>query len=485
MRIGVYVCHCGGNISEIVDISKVVSFAEKQPDVVLVKDNPHMCSEVGQKLVIDDIKEHKLDKIVIAACSPQFQGPTFMSTLEKAGLSPYVLEMANIREHDSWVHGHEKEQALQKAKEIVAAAVAKVSHAYPLEMFKVPVTRRALVIGGGIAGISAALDLADMQIETYLVEKSPSIGGHMAQLDKTFPTMDCSICIEAPKMVDVGKNKFIHLLTYSEVKEVSGYIGNFHVTIEKKPRYVVEDRCTGCGLCAEVCPIDVPNDFEEGLGPRKAIYVPLAQAVPSIYTIDRDACIECYKCVEACGPLEAINFAQQPEIVEIDVGTIIVATGFDIWDPSPIEEYGYGVFDNVTTMMEIERLHCAGGPTLGQFVRPSDGQVPKTLGLIQCVGSRDKRYHEYCSGFCCMYTIKNALLLKWLYPDMDITIFRIDIRAPGKTYEEFYERAREAGVHFVQGRPAEIREDPVTKNLIVRADNVSLGKPMEYEFEMV
>jgi len=485
LRIGVYVCHCGSNIASVIPPSEVVEFAKTLPGVVLAKDHRYMCSDPGQSMLQDDIKQYGLNRIVVAACTVAMHEPTFRSCISDVGLNPFLFEMANIREHDSWVHAHEKGPALQKAKEIVAAAVAKVSHVRPLEMFEVPVTRRALVIGGGIAGIAAALDLADMQIETYLVERSPSIGGHMAQLDKTFPTMDCSICIEAPKMVDVGKNKFIHLLAYSEVKEVSGYIGNFHVTIEKKPRYVVEDRCTGCGLCAEVCPIDVPNDFEEGLGPRKAIYVPLAQAVPSIYTIDMDACIECYKCVEACGPLEAINFAQQPEIVEIDVGTIIVATGFDIWDPSPIEEYGYGVYDNVTTMMEIERLHCAGGPTLGQFVRPSDGKVPKTLGLIQCVGSRDKRYHEYCSGFCCMYTIKNALLLKWLYPDMDITIFRIDIRAPGKTYEEFYERAREAGVHFVQGRPAEIREDPVTKNLIVRADNVSLGKPMEYEFEMV
>jgi heterodisulfide reductase subunit A len=307
----------------------------------------------------------------------------------------------------------------------------------------------------------------------------------MAQLDKTFPTMDCSICIEAPKMVDVGKNPYIHLLTYSEVKEVNGYIGNFEVTVERKPRYVLLDRCTGCGLCADVCPVDVPNEFEEGLGPRKAIYVPMDQAVPSVYTIDRDACIECYKCVEACGELEAINFAEEPEEIKLDIGAVIVATGYDTWDPTEIEEYGFGVHENVTTMMEIERLHCAGGPTVGEFVRPSDGKVPESLGLVQCVGSRDKRYHEYCSGFCCMYTIKNAMLLKWLYPEMDITIFRIDIRTPGKTYEEFYERARQAGIHFVQGRPAEITEDPETQNLIIRADNASLGKPVEYEFEMV
>jgi heterodisulfide reductase subunit A2 len=485
MRIGVYVCHCGSNIASVVTPSDVVEYARTLPNVVIAKEHRYMCSDPGQALIREDIAAYDLDRVVVGACSVAMHEPTFRSCISDAGLNPFMFEMANIREHDSWVHSHERAAAIEKAKEIVASAVAKVSHVRPLDRFKVPVTKRAMIIGGGIAGISAALDLADMEIDTYLVEKTPTIGGRMAQLDKTFPTMDCSICIEAPKMVDVGKNPYIHLLTYSEVKEVDGYIGNFVVKVEKKPRYVLLDRCTGCGLCAEVCPVDIPNEFEEGLGPRKAIYVPMAQAVPSVYTIDRDACIECYKCVEACGELEAINFAMEPEIVELNIGAIITATGIDLWDPTTIEEYGYGFYDNVTTMMEIERLHCAGGPTVGEFVRPSDGKTPKTLGLIQCVGSRDKRYNEYCSGFCCMYTIKNAILLKWLYPEMDITIFRIDIRTPGKTYEEFYERARQTGIRFVQGRPAEIREDPVTKNLIVRADNVSLGKPMEYEFEMV
>lgn len=484
-RIGVFVCHCGSNIASVVAVPEVVDYAQTLPGVVIAREHRYMCSDPGQALIQAEVKQHGLDRVVVAACSVAMHEPTFRACIAEAGLNPFLFQMANIREHDSWVHSHEKEAATEKAKELVAAAVARITYGQPLEMFHVPVTRRAMVIGGGIAGISAALDLADMQIDTYLVEKSPTIGGRMAQLDKTFPTMDCSICIEAPKMVDVGKNPRIHLLTYSEVREVNGYIGNFQVTVERKPRYVLLDRCTGCGLCAEVCPIDVPNEFEEGLGPRKAIYVPMAQAVPSVYTIDRDACIECYKCVDACGSLEAINFAQEPEFMKLDVGTIIVATGYDMWDPTEIEEYGFGVYDNVTTMMEIERLHCAGGPTVGEFVRPSDKKTPRTLGLIQCVGSRDKRYNEYCSGFCCMYTIKNAMLLKWLYPAMDITIFRIDIRTPGKTYEEFYERARQAGIHFVQGRPSEIREVPGSRNLIVRADNVSLGRPMEYEFEMV
>ena len=485
LRIGVYVCHCGSNIASVVDPPVLADYASTLPDVVVAKDYRYMCSDPGQAMIKQDIETYKLNRIVVAACSVSMHEPTFRACLDESGLNPFFFEMANIREHDSWVHAHERDAANLKAREIVASAVAKVRYSRPLDMFEVPVTKRALVIGGGVAGISAALDLADMEIETYLVEKTPSIGGRMAQLDKTFPTMDCSICILAPKMVDVGKNPHIKLMTYSEVKEVSGYIGNFKVKIERKPRYVLADRCTGCGLCVDVCPISVPNVFEEGLGPHKAIYVPLAQAVPSIYTIDRDACIECYKCVEACGKLSAIDFSQEPEIVELEVGTIIVATGYDIFDPTPIEEYGYGRYENVTTAMEIERLHCAGGPTVGKFIRPSDGKVPESLALIQCVGSRDKRYNEYCSGFCCMYTIKNAMLLKWLYPEMDITIFRIDIRTPGKNYEEFYERARAAGIHFIQGRPSEIVEDPVTKNLTVHAENIGTGEHVALEVEMV
>jgi heterodisulfide reductase subunit A len=309
MRIGVYVCHCGSNIASVVTPSEVVEYAKTLPNVVISKEHRYMCSDPGQVLIQQDIEDYDLDRVVVGACSVAMHEPTFRACISDAGLNPFMFEMANIREHDSWVHSHEKDAAIEKAKEIVASAVAKVSHVRPLDRFKVPVTKRAMVIGGGIAGISAALDLADMEIETYLVEKTPTIGGRMAQLDKTFPTMDCSICIEAPKMVDVGKNPHIHLMTYSEVKEVDGYIGNFKVKVERKPRYVLLDRCTGCGLCAEVCPVDIPNEFEEGLGPRKAIYVPMAQAVPSVYTIDRDACIECYKCVDACGELEAINFA--------------------------------------------------------------------------------------------------------------------------------------------------------------------------------
>lgn len=286
-------------------------------------------------------------------------------------------------------------------------------------------------------------------------------------------------------MVDASRHPNVEIISYAEVERVDGYIGNFKATVHKKPRRVDIERCNGCGECVAVCPIEVPNDYEMNLAPRKAIYVPHSQAVPLRYVVDEDACIHCYKCVEACGDLQAIDFSLLDEEVELDVGAIVVATGFTHFDPTAIEEYGYGRYENVITAMEMERLHNSAGPTAGDFVRPSDHKNPKNIALIQCVGSRDKRYHEYCSGFCCMYTIKNAILLKQMYHDIDITIFYMDIRTPSKGYEEFYNRARNLGIRFIRGRPSQITEDPVTRNLFVRAEDQELGELIELETEMV
>jgi len=485
-RIGVFVCHCGHNIAGSVDVEEVAEYAKGLPGVVYATHYRYMCADPGQELIRKAIKEYGLNRVVVAACSPKLHEPTFRRCVEEAGLNPYLFEMANIREHCSWPHHSEPEEATRKAKDIVKMAVAKAALLQPLQPFEVPITRKALVIGGGIAGISAALDLAEMGFKVYLVEKSESIGGHMAQLDKTFPTLDCSICIEGPKMVDVYRHPNIEIFAYSEVIDVKGYIGNFQVTIRKKPRYVIEERCTGCGECAEVCPIEIPNEWDLNMGVRKAISVPFEQAVPLVYTINRDYCIECYKCVEACGPREAIDFSQQPEEIKVEVGAIIVATGFDIYLPYDDPRYGYGRYSNVITALELERLLLAAGPTGGRVVRRSDGRTPRTILFITCVGSRDVNKYEYCSGFCCMYTLKNAVLLKErLGRNVDVFIVFMDMRTNFKGYEEFYRRARELGIIFIRGRPAEIREDPETKNLLVRVEDVTLGRLLELEAELV
>jgi len=489
IRIGVYVCHCGLNIAGSVNCEAVAKFAATLPHVVLSKDNRYCCSDPGQELIKNDIKEHKLNRVVVASCSPRLHEPTFRRTCEEAGLNKYLFEMANIREHCSWVHLYEKDKATEKAKDLVRMAVAKVALLQPQEELVVPVTRKALIIGGGVAGIQAALDLADTGYKVYLVEKEPSIGGRMAQIDKTFPTMDCSICILAPKMSDAGRHPKIELLTNSEVIEVTGYIGNFRAKVLKKPRYVTKE-CTACGDCAPVCPIMAPNEFDLGLAARHAIYSPFAQAVPSTYLIDRSLCLNesfivCEKCVNACEK-RAINFNMLPETVELDVGTIIVATGADVFDPTSLLEYGYTKSPNVITSLEFERLINAGGPSGGHLIRPSDMQIPKTVAFIQCVGSRSKRAdHFYCSNVCCMNTIKDALLIKEHWPDTKIYVFYVDIRAFGKGFEELYKRAKEEGAIFIRGLPAEIVEDKNTNNLILTGENTLRQEVYEVNVGMV
>jgi len=476
IRIGVYVCHCGLNIAGSVDCEEVAKFAATLPHVVIAKDNLYTCSDQGQELIKNDIKEHKLNRVVVASCSPRLHEPTFRRACEEAGLNKYLFEMANIREHCSWVHLYEKEKATEKAKDLVRMAVAKVTLLGPQEESVVPILRKALVIGGGVAGIQAALDLADTGYKVYLVEKEPSIGGRMAQIDKTFPTMDCSICILAPKMSDAGRHPNIELLTNSEVKEVKGYIGNFKVKVLKKPRYVT-DECTACNDCSDVCPQTAPNEFDIGLATRRAIYTPFAQAVPSTYIIDRNLClnkdnvITCDKCLKAC-ERKAIDFEMKPETVELEVGTIVVATGADVYNPASLVEYGYTKFPNVITSLEFERLINAGGPSGGHLLRPSDMKIPKSVAFIQCVGSRSEKYgHLYCSNVCCMNTIKDSLLIKEHWPETKIYVFYIDIRAYGKGFEDLYKRAKKEGVLFIRGLPAEIIEDRKTHNLWLIGEN--------------
>ena len=486
LRIGVFICHCGLNIAGTLDIKELVEYAKTLPDVAYVKDNRYTCADPGQEEIRKGIKDYKLNRVVVAACSPRMHEPTFRRTVSEAGLNPFLFEMANIREFSSWCHPSTPKEATEKAKDIIRMAVAKARLMMPLQTIEVPVTNKALVVGGGIAGINAALDLAEMGFKVYLLEKTESIGGHMAALDKTFPTLDCSICIEGPKMVDVGRHPNIQIISNADLLNVSGYVGNFKVKIRKNPRYVIADRCTGCGECKDVCPIEFPNEWDMNLGTRKAISVPFDQAVPLIYTLNKDYCIECYKCIDACGAREAINFDQKPEEIELDVGAIVVSTGYDVYLPYDMPLLGYGKYSNVITSMEFERLILAAGPTGGKVIRASDGQKPHTVAFIQCVGSRDKNKYPYCSNFCCMYTLKHVVQLKEKYKEnMEVYVFYIDIRSPGKGYEEFYDRAREQGVNFMRGRVSHIIEVPETKNLLIHAEDSNLGQPIEIEAELV
>jgi len=483
-RIGVYVCHCGGNISDTVDVEEVAQFASHLPDVVVVRSISHMCSESGQKAIIDDVREYKLDRVVVAACSPQFQGSTFEKALVKAGLNPSMVEMANIREQSAWPHYETPEEATEKAKVLTAMAVERIRRTKPVEREAIKIGKNVLVIGGGIAGIQASLDLANAGFNVFLVEEKPSIGGHMAQLSRTFPTEDCASCILSPKMADVADHPNIHLLTYTEILDISGSVGNFKVRLKQKPRYVDPSKCTACGECEKVCPVSVPDEFNLGMTKRKAIYLPSPTAVPHAHVIDENACLgivplRCGLCEQAC-EANAINYDDTPKYINLDIDTIIVATGFEIFDASKKPQYGYGRFQNVITALELERLIVEAAE--GHFIRP----IGKDIAFIQCVGSRDKQVGNlYCSRICCMYATKLASLLKRADPSRDVYIFYTDLRAYGKGFEEYYRRAQELGVKFIRGRPGELQEDPETKKVIVRVEDTLTRKIIEKKFDLV
>jgi len=463
-RIGVYVCHCGLNIAGTVDVEKVAEYAKSLPNVVVAKHYTYMCSDPGQRMIQDDIKTHKLDRVVIATCSPRMHEETFRKAVGEAGLNPYLTEIVNLREHVSWPHTHEPEKATEKAKALVRMGVARVRLSEPLKKRKVSVEKNVLVVGGGIAGIQASLDLANAGFKVWLVEKAPSIGGRMAQLDKTFPTLDCSACILTPKMVDVAKHPNVTLLTNSEVVGVKGFVGNFEASILKKPRYVDENRCVGCELCTEVCPVKVPNRFNEELDQTRAISIYSSHAVPKIAAVNSGYCLRlktrkdvCGKCLEAC-EAKAIDFSQKPETIQTRVGGIILAVGSEVFDASKMCEAGYGRFPNVISNMEFERISDASGPTQGKILSPKTGQPPRNMVFIQCIGSRDKRFHEYCCRVGCMVSLKQAILAREkLGEDVNIYVCFNDLRSFGKGYEEFYRRARDMDINFVAGIPSDIR----------------------------
>jgi len=487
-RIGVFVCWCGSNIAATVDVEKVAELAADLPGVVYATSYKYMCSDPGQNLIADAIKEHNLDRVVVAACSPSLHEPTFRGCVENEGLNPYMLEIANIREQCSWVH-EDREEATEKALELVDMARAKVTLNEALYPSSVPVTRRALIIGGGISGIQAALDIGMAGYDAVIVEREPSIGGRMAQFDKTFPTLDCAACILTPKMVSVSRNENITIYTYAEVEEISGYVGNYVAKIRLRARSVDADKCTGCGTCWQKCPKKLPSEFDQHLGDRKAIYIPFPQAVPPVPVIDRDNCIyfqrgKCRLCETSC-EVGAVDFAQEDQIIEEQFGAIIVATGFSLFDHSVYGEYGAGKYKDVITGLQFERMINSSGPTGGKIVRPSDGREVNSVVFVACVGSRDRsKGVAYCSRLCCMYTAKHGLLFKEHHPDGQAYVFYMDLRAAGKNYEEFARRAQEEyGVNYLRGRVSRIFEHQ--GQLVVRGADTLSGTQVEVKADLV
>ena len=498
-RIGVFVCHCGTNIAGTVDVAKVAEELGKVDGVVYSTHYTYMCSSAGQQMIEDHIKDDKLTGVVLCSCSPRMHEKTFRSCAERAGLNPYKVEVANIREQTSWVM-KDMEQATEKAIALGKAAIAKTILDTPLIAGETPMTKRALVIGGGIAGITAALDIADAGFPVDIVEKDYTVGGKMAKLDKTFPTLDCASCIVTPKMTEVSQNPNIRILSASEVCRVSGYIGNFEIDIKRYPRYVDETKCTGCGACIEKCPNKkVPNAFNLGLNNRKAIDIPFAQAVPKVANIDANYCLHmkglangkdnvCGFCEKACAA-GAIKFDQKEEIITEKYGAIIVATGYNPISLEKFDEYAYNQSPDVVSSLEFERLCNASGPTNGHLLRPSDGKEPKTIVFVQCVGSRcsadSTKGHEYCSKICCMYTAKHAILTRDHYPDTNCYVFYIDVRTPGKLFDEFYRRAVEQyGVHYIKGQVGKVTPQS-DGTLDVQGSDLILNKQVHIKADMV
>jgi len=493
IRVGFYICHCGSNIASVIDVNEVVEYAKTIPGVVVSKDYKYMCSDPGQEMIENDIREQKLDRVVVASCSPFLHETTFRGATLKGGLNPFLFQMVNIREQDAWVHEDHK-LATQKAKDLVHSAINRVKLHKPLVKKSVPIHPDVLIVGGGIAGIHAALTMANAGKKVYLVEREPTIGGHMAMFDKTFPTLDCAACILTPKMSSVKNHPNITMWTYSEVAQVDGFVGNFTVKVKHKPRYIIDDLCVGCLDCITACVYKDGrffDEFNQGLSKRKPVYIPFPQATPQLVVIDPDTCIyfksgKCKQtCVDAC-ERKAVNLQQEASFEEIQVGTIIISTGFKTFDATKIQYYGYGQYPNVYTALEVERLINASGPTAGEVVL-RDGKHPKTIAIVHCVGSRDSNTNKWCSRVCCMYSFKLAHLLKE-HSGADIYNFYIDLRAPGKMMEEFYNRVAEEGVKFIRGRVADIypdRTDESHSRLIVKAEDTLIREIVQYPVDMV
>jgi heterodisulfide reductase subunit A len=482
-KIGVFVCECGGNIGEVVDVKAVVDAVKTWEGVAVSKYHKYLCSKPAQEMILDAVKKEDLDRVVVASCTPRMHLATFQSVLERAGLNPFMLEFVNIREQDSWILGpHPSPEATKKAISLIRGGYERSRELEPLQLISEKGSREILIIGGGISGITSALELGYLGYKVHLVERKPSIGGNMAKLTKVFPTLDCAQCILTPRMAEVGRNTNVNLYTYAEVQEVSGRPGNYDVKVRIKPRGVDVQKCRSCGVCTKVCPVTVSDEFNEGWSQRKAAYIEFPQAVPSAYTIDFSACTKCGKCEQLC-PAKAISLADQGSTVDLHVGGIIVATGYQLYDAKKLETYGYGTYKDVITMMDLERFVSATGPTSG-YIKKADGTDVKRMAIVLCAGSRDKNYISYCSRICCMYSLKQAFVLKKML-GIDVSIYYTDIRATGKGYEDLYWRDQEAGVTFIRGKVAEVYRNNKDGKLVAVAEDTITGEVTEEEFDMI
>ncbi|MCS7139678.1 MAG: hydrogenase iron-sulfur subunit [Candidatus Nezhaarchaeota archaeon] len=482
-KLVLFVCRCGTNIAGVVDVERLLKHFSGRSNVV-VKEHEHCCSDDGLRRIKETVVEEKASRLIVACCTPSLHGELFKKTAEEVGLNRGYVEIVNIREQCAWVHYHDPERATVKAMDLIEMALAAAPHAIPARTVSMHAEKSVMVIGGGVAGVTAALLLADMGFKVYLVEKEGFIGGHMAKWDKVFPTIDCSICVLGPQLSKAYNHPNIEVLTLSEVRSVRGMPGSYDVEILRRARYIDEKLCTGCNKCLEVCPIKIPNEYDYGIGFRSAIVKPSPESVPHAPYIDIKSCIGCYSCLGVCEP-KAINFRDEDKVMKFKVGAIIVAVGFRPFDPRGMEEYGYGRFLDVVTGPEYERMLNSTGPTRGRIVRPSDGTPPKRIAFIQCVGSRSDRIgHVYCSRVCCNYAIKQAIQTKLTVPETHIAIFYIDVRASGKLSEEAYRRAMDMGVNFVKSRVGEIRRTKDGK-LRVFYEDIMDGKFKEEDFDLV
>jgi heterodisulfide reductase subunit A len=501
VKVGVFLSDCGKQLSKILDFDALTDYVKTVPGVAFIARSSEFWRGKGLQAIVDAIKDGKINRVVVGEGLPKLSEVKIVQAIKNAGLNPYLAEVIDLKDHCASPHRDTPSEATEKAKAMILAAIERAKLLEPINRLEFQALKSALVVGGGIAGMQTALDLADLGFKVHLIEKEPFLGGLAARAGRFFPTDDCAICIQSPasdiKTVTHTSRKCVYrsglsevpnlnILTNSKVVNVEGFPGNYKVTIEKKPRYVNEMKCVQCDLCTTVCPVEVPDEFNAKLETRKAIYMNVPNVYPPVYVIDDKVCkfYDCAKCVEIC-PTDAIELDQKKEQLTVNVGAITIATGFEEFDPSAIKEYHYGDDPDVITNLELARMIDGFGPTSGLIVRPSDGRPAKKIVMIQCVGSRDRRWNAYCSGICCMISLKHAMLIKSVYPKVDITICYIDIRTTGRDHEHYYEQAREMGIHFVKGRPTEILRDSETNKLIVDVEDALLGRFLELEADLI